>query len=142
MRRLPPTENTASSTLTRVDSDSPDDGLGLRATQHGDEARVVTVTGDIDTVTAPRLASVLTLSAALMVVDLDGVEFISSAGLSVLFEANEQAVGEHRRLRLVCHSRIVNRALDVTELRAQFSFADTVPDALRDSPETLSVNLG
>lgn len=130
--------------MTTVDTDLPVDAIGLRVTQHGAEARVVTVTGDVDTVTASKLASVLTeqLSAArVVVVDLDGVEFISSAGLSVLFEAHEQAVCEHRMLRLICHSRVVNRALDVTALRAQFFFADTVPDALHNSPEVPAVSL-
>jgi anti-sigma B factor antagonist len=90
--------------VTTVDTDLPVDAIGLRVTQHGAEARVVTVTGDVDTVTASKLASVLTeqLSAVrVVVVDLDGVEFISSAGLSVLFEAYEQAVREHRMLRLI-----------------------------------------
>jgi anti-sigma B factor antagonist len=129
--------------VTTVDTDLPADAIGLRVTQRGAEAWVVTVTGDIDTVTASKLASVLTeqLSAArVVVVDLDGVEFISSAGLSVLFEAHEQAVREHRMLRLVCHSRVVNRALDVTALRAQFFFADTVSDALQNSPEVSLVS--
>ena len=51
---------------------------------------MVTVSGEIDTLTAPTLARCLTeqLSAAgVVVVDLDGVEFLGSAGLSVLFEA-------------------------------------------------------
>jgi anti-anti-sigma factor len=97
---------------------------------------VVTVTGEVDTLTAPKLASFLTeqLSAARVVVlDLDGVEFLGSAGLSTLFEANELATREHRALRLVCHSRIANRALEATELREHFTFAETVPDALKDA---------
>src|SRR5947199_382456 len=86
--------------------------------------------------TAPKLASFLNtqLSAArIVVVDLDGVEFLGSAGLSALFEANELAARESRALRLVCHSRIANRALEATELRDHFTFADTVPDALKSS---------
>jgi anti-sigma B factor antagonist len=66
-------------------------------------------------------------------VDLDGVEFLGSAGLSALFEANELAARERCALRLVCHSRIANRALEATELREHFTFAETVPDALQNS---------
>ena len=66
--------------------------------------------------------------------DLDGVQFLGSAGLSVLVEANELATREDRHLRLVCHSGTINRALDVTGLRDQFTFADTVSAALQDSP--------
>lgn len=120
----------------RVDSDFTADIIGLQVAEHGPHARVVTVTGEVDTLTAPKLASFLNeqLSAArVVVVDLDGVEFLGSAGLSALFEANELATREHRALRLVCHSRIANRALEATELRDQFTFAETVPDALKNS---------
>ena len=121
----------------RVDSDYSADIIGLQVAEHGSDARVVTVRGEVDTLTAPKLASFLStqLSAArIVVVDLDGVEFLGSAGLSALFEANELAARERRALRLVCHSRIANRALEATELRDHFTFADTVPDALQNSP--------
>lgn len=125
----------------RVDSESPiadfpADIIGLQVAEHGPDARVVTVRGEVDTLTAPKLASFLhtQLSAArVVVVDLDGVDFLGSAGLSALFEANELAARERRALRLVCHSRIANRALEATELRDHFTFADTVPDALKNS---------
>jgi anti-sigma B factor antagonist len=121
--------------VTRVDNDFPADILGLQVAEHGPDVRVVTVTGEVDTLTAPKLASFLNeqLSAArVVVVDLDGVKFLGSAGLSALFEANELATREQRALRLVCHSRIVNRVLVATDLRDQFTFADTVPDAVKN----------
>jgi anti-sigma B factor antagonist len=120
--------------VSSVDSDFPADIIGLQVAEHGPDARVVTVTGEIDTLTAPKLASFLNMqlsTARIVVVDLDGVEFLGSAGLSALFEANELASREDRALRLVCHSRIANRALEATELREQFVFADSVPDALK-----------
>jgi anti-sigma B factor antagonist len=92
----------------------------------------VTVVGEVDTLTAPELATVLTaqlIAARQVVVDLDGVEFFGSAGLSVLFEANEFATEKDRDLRLVCHSRLVNRALEMTGLWQQFTFAENVRDA-------------
>jgi anti-anti-sigma factor len=97
---------------------------------------VVTVTGEVDTFTAPELTLFLNeqLSAAwVVVVNLDGVEFLGSGGLSALFEVNELVTEQHRVLRLVCHSRIVNRALEATELGGRFTFADTVSDALKKS---------
>jgi anti-sigma B factor antagonist len=120
--------------VTRVDNDFPADIIGLQVAEHGPDARVVTVTGEIDTLTAPKLATFLNeqlAAAQVVVVDLDGVEFLGSAGLSALFEANEQANRERRALRMVCHSRIANRALEATELRDQFTFADSVPEALK-----------
>jgi anti-sigma B factor antagonist len=121
----------------RVDSDFGADIIGLQVVEHGVDARVVTVTGEVDTLTAPQLAGLLneqlSTAARVVVVDLDGVEFFGSAGLSALFEANELATEQDRALWLVCHSRIANRALEITELRERFTFADTVPDALKKS---------
>jgi len=120
----------------RVESDFPADIIGLQVVEHGVDARVVTVTGEVDTLTAPQLTRFLNAqlsTARVVVVDLDGVKFLGSAGLSALFEANELATEQHRALRLVCHSRIANRALEATDLRERFTFADTVPDALKKS---------
>jgi anti-sigma B factor antagonist len=122
--------------VARVGSDFPADIMGLRVVEHGVDARVVTVTGEVDTLTAPQLARFLNeqlSTARVVVVDLDGVEFLGSSGLSALFEANELATEQDRALRLVCHSRIANRALETTKLRELFTFADTVPDALKKS---------
>lgn len=120
----------------RVESEFPADIIGLQVVEHGVDARVVTVTGEVDTFTAPQLTRFLNeqlSTARVVVVDLDGVKFLGSAGLSALFEANELATEHDRALRLVCHSRIANRALEATELRERFTFADTVPDALKKS---------
>jgi anti-sigma B factor antagonist len=111
--------------------------LGLTVAEHGPDARVVTVVGEVDTLTAPELATVLTaqlIAARLVVVDLDGVQFFGSAGLSVLFEANEFATEKDRVLRLVCHSQIVDRVLETTGLWQQFTLAENVRDALTDLP--------
>jgi anti-sigma B factor antagonist len=113
------------------------DMLDLQVAEHGPDARVVTVEGEIDTLTAPELAVLVItqlVAAPLVVLDLDGVQFLGSAGLSVLVKANKLATREGRRLRLVCHSRMINRTLDVTGLRDQFTFADSVSAALQDSP--------
>lgn len=113
------------------------DLLELQVVEHGVDVRVVTVGGEIDALTAPELDAVVTAQLAtvpVVVVDLDRVQFLGSVGLSVLVKANERAVREGRHLRLVCQSRIVNRALDATGLRDQFSFADTVSQAVHNSP--------
>ena len=120
-----------------VTSDFPVDIMGLQVVDHGSGTRVVTVIGEVDAMTGPKLADFLfaqLATARLVVVDLDGVQFLGSAGLSALFEANELAIREDRALRLVCNSRIANRALEATELKEYFTFADTIPDALEESP--------
>lgn len=111
--------------------------LGLEVEERGPDLRVVTVVGEVDTLTAPELADVLTAqlaAARLVVINLDGVKFFGSAGLQVLVEANELAVRDDRGLRLVCHSRMVNRALEVSGLRHCFVFVDNVPEAVQDLP--------
>ncbi|MDT7595205.1 MAG: anti-sigma factor antagonist [Pseudonocardiales bacterium] len=118
-----------------VNSAFPADIVGLQVTGHGPDVRVVTVTGEVDTVTAPQLAAVLTAQLAvarLVVVNLDGVQFLGSAGLQALFEANELATQQDRHLRLVCNSPTANLTLDSAGLREHFTFADNVPDALDD----------
>ncbi|HYZ35425.1 MAG TPA: anti-sigma factor antagonist [Pseudonocardiaceae bacterium] len=112
--------------------------LDLQVAKHGGDARVITVGGEINALTAPELAALVTAQVAavpLVVVDLQRVRFIGFAGLSVLVEANEFATQEGHRLRLVCHhSEMVNRALDVAGLREQFNLSDTVSAALNNSP--------
>lgn len=113
------------------------DILGLEVAEHGPHARVVTVVGEVDALTAPELADFLTAQlvvAPVVVVNLDGVRFLGSAGLSVLFKANELATREDRDLRLVCNSQTANWALKATGLREHFTFADNVGDALKISP--------
>ena len=61
------------------------DVLDLQVTEHGTDARVVTVGGEIDALTAPELDALLTAqlaAAPLVVVDLERVRFLGSAGLS------------------------------------------------------------
>jgi anti-sigma B factor antagonist len=106
------------------------DILDLQVAEHGPDLRVVTVMGEIDALTAPELAGFVTvqlIGAQVVVVDLDGVRFLSSAGLRALFEANDFAARQGCDLRLVCHSLAVNWALEATGLREHFTFTDNVP---------------
>ena len=109
------------------------DILGMQVTEHGPDTRAVTVTGELDTLTAPALATVLTdmlAVAQVVVVNLDGVQYLGSAGLRVLIEAEHLATDQGADLRLVCHSPSANRVLDGSGLREHFDFADSVPIAL------------
>lgn len=112
------------------------DIVDLQVAEHGPAARVVTVGGEIDALTAVELATFVTAqlaAAPLVVLDLDRVQFMGSAGLSALIKVSEFAAQGGRQLRLVCHSGMVNRAVEVTGLRERFTFADSVPEALRDA---------
>ncbi len=101
---------------------------------HGGDAKVLRVLGEIDTVTAPVLRERIGQhlpQVALLVLDLSSVTFLGSAGLAVLVAAKEDAERHGHRLRLVCGSRTVTRALEATGLLGLFDVADGVPAALR-----------
>lgn len=126
----------SSETPTGVgDDQDPDIGEVVRfeVVEHGDGAVVVGVHGEIDTMTAPVLSERLTgqiPAVALLVVDLTRVTFLGSAGLAALVEAKEEAGRAGSRLRLVCGSHAVTRALEATNLISLFDVADGVPEAL------------
>ncbi|MGH3766886.1 MAG: anti-sigma factor antagonist [Pseudonocardiaceae bacterium] len=112
------------------------DILSLEVTEYPSGVRVVTVMGEIDALTAPDLNALLTaqlVAGQVVVVNLDAVRFMGSAGLAALFEANQFALREGLDLRLVCNSQTVGWALDATGLREHFVIADTVPNALTGS---------
>jgi anti-anti-sigma factor len=113
------------------------DILDLQAAEHGPDTRVVTAVGEIDALTAPELAAFVTAQlviAQVVVVNLDGVRFLSSAGLRALFEVNELATREDRDLRLVCNSQTANWALETTGLRKHFTFIDKAPRGAGSPP--------
>ena len=81
----------------------------------------VTAVGKVDSSSAPLLRT--ELEAALdggdlreLVVDLDGVTFLDSAGLSVLAGAHRRAAGRDVHLRVLASSRAVIRPLQITGL--------------------------
>ena len=100
---------------------------------HGNDATVVHVVGEIDTLTAPVLRAQLdeqSPAVPLLVLELSDVTFLGSAGLAVLVAAKDAADARGHTLRLVCGSRIVIRALEATGLLTLFDVADGVPEAL------------
>ncbi|HEY3693326.1 MAG TPA: STAS domain-containing protein [Pseudonocardiaceae bacterium] len=115
----------------------PADIVGLHVAEHSPDMRVITVTGEVDALTAQQLLDCLIThltAARVVVVNLDGVRYLASSGLRALFEANEFATHQGHHLRLVSKSRTANLVLETTGLREHFTFADTVPEALNDVP--------
>lgn len=96
-----------------------------------DSAAVLTVDGEVDAASAPQLQAgiedALGKAPALLVVDLSGVRFFGSAGLSVLlFGAEAAAKGG---LRVVASSQ-VRRPIEITGLDGVLDIVDNVRDAL------------
>ena len=81
----------------------------------------ITAVGEVDSSSAPLLRT--ELETALdggqlreLVVDLDGVTFLDSAGLSVLAGAHRRAAAREVRLRVLASGRAVIRPLQITGL--------------------------
>lgn len=102
--------------------------------QDRNDATVVSVRGEIDMVTTPRLHSCLQERLARtpqrLIVNLSGVGFLGSSGLAVLVECLDDARGRGTDLRLVVSSREVIRPLEATGLTELFQTYPDVESAL------------
>jgi anti-sigma B factor antagonist len=100
--------------------------------KEGREA-LIAVTGELDLASAPELEQVLERftdePTELLVIDLRGVDFMDSTGLSIIVKAHQRFAENGRRLGLVKGSSQVQRLLDLTGV------AERLPVA--DSPEEL-----
>ncbi|HEY0497028.1 MAG TPA: STAS domain-containing protein [Kutzneria sp.] len=99
-------------------------------------ATVLHVTGEIDTDTAPLLRGYLavarhdTTAAAPLIVDLSGVTYMASPGLSVLIEAHNEHRRLDTRLLVVAGSRATRVPIMTTGLHAQLNVVITLAQAL------------
>jgi anti-sigma B factor antagonist len=97
---------------------------------------VLSVRGELDTLTAPELDTALRElvagPATTPVVDLSGVTFLASSGLAVLIRAAHRAEDSGRALHLVVASRAVLRPLEVTGSDQLFTLHTTLDGALGD----------
>ena len=101
-----------------------------------DDGVIVEVSGEVDLATAPQLQrsfdQALREEPAPVVVDLNGVTFLGSIGLSLLIRAHGQA--GPGRLRVVAQTPAARRTIELTALGQVLSMFPTVPDALRAEP--------
>lgn len=112
----------------------PPNGQAVRVIveKQGQDA-VLVVSGEIDMVTAPefekQLLSALRERPGALVVDLGGVDFLGSAGLTALLAAHREA-GEHTKLRVVAESSTTARPLQLTGLDQEIPVFATRDEAL------------
>jgi len=106
--------------------------FSVRAETHG-EAVVVGVTGEVDMGTAPELEEsikgALKRGPKVLVVDLSGVTFLASAGMSVLIGGNQQA-GDQTSFRLVATGNTTLRPMELTGIAEEFAIHPTRDQAL------------
>ena len=106
----------------------------LTEEQPDDGTRVITVTGEIHVTTAPdfsaRLGEAIASGAQAMVIDLSGVEFIDSTGLSVLLNGLRRVTRAQGRMALVVSNPTVLRLFEVTRLDSTFDIQPSREAAL------------
>ncbi|MEJ5240778.1 MAG: STAS domain-containing protein [Anaerolineales bacterium] len=96
---------------------------------------LVTVTGRVDSATAPNLNEVfedlLRRGRFKIVVDMSGVEYMSSAGFRVLLSAQRTCRRYHRgEVVLALVPQRVLEALDLAGFTKVFKTFDNLPDAI------------
>lgn len=103
-------------------------------------AVVVTVSGEVDVLTAPRLRAALddALGDAVrgpVVLDLTDVDFLASRGLGTITDAHRDAAAATPLRVVIDHNRPVIRPIQVSGLDAVLRLYDSVDDALEGDPE-------
>lgn len=102
--------------------------LKVSSQSQGNQA-IVTVSGEIDLYTAPRLQGELTAvlgggRPVRIVVDMSGVEFCDSTGMNVLLAAMKRAREHGGGLDLASLRPAVRKILQVTGLDSVFTVVD------------------
>jgi anti-sigma B factor antagonist len=102
-----------------------------------DEGKItlVRLAGDLDAASGPRLTEELDRlwgeGRRQFVLDLDGVPFIDSAGLSALVRLFKRVRGQVGRLGLAALQPAVRRVFELTRLERAFEVYPDVAEALR-----------
>ena len=110
--------------------------MGLRVEREdGGSLPVVTVHGELDLETAPELRRALIETiderpGRPLVVDLEGVDFIDSAGLGVLVGGLKRARDRQGDVQLVATGQNVIRVLELTGLTRAFEIHPSRASAL------------
>jgi anti-sigma B factor antagonist len=98
---------------------------------------IITVAGEVDIATAPRLRELLAAlarSGRPVIADLDQVTFIDAAGLRVLAAAARQAAAHGGSLHVISARHQVRQVFALTGLDRQIPLARTGAEALAGLP--------
>jgi anti-sigma B factor antagonist len=104
------------------------------ATQEVDGTTIVSVGGEIDVYTAPKLRDKITELVAAgahdLVVDLEAVEFLDSTGLGVLVGGLKKVRAHDGSLQLVCTQDRLLKIFRITGLAKVFAIHDSAEAAI------------
>lgn len=106
--------------------------LSLHTEPYADDVTIVTVTGEIDLLTAPPLARVIAAQdRPVLVVDLTEVRFLAAKGLTVLLNAALEAAASGRVFGVVVVPGPAARVLTVSGLTTAIPTYSTMGEAVR-----------
>ncbi|HEY2831696.1 MAG TPA: STAS domain-containing protein [Sporichthyaceae bacterium] len=107
--------------------------LSLTTRTEGDRT-IVSVGGEIDVYTAPKLreqlVDLVNAGQYQLVVDMEDVEFLDSTGLGVLVGGLKRVRAHEGSLRLVCTQERILKIFRITGLTKVFPIHDSVADAV------------
>ena len=107
--------------------------LSLTTRTEGDRT-IVSVGGEIDVYTAPKLreqlVDLVNAGQYHLVVDMEDVEFLDSTGLGVLVGGLKRVRAHDGSLRLVCTQERILKIFRITGLTKVFPIHDSVADAV------------
>lgn len=100
-----------------------------------DEAVVLTVAGEVDMLSAPQLSEAIQTATAArpatLIVDLSKVDFLASAGMTVLVTAQAEVVAP-TRFAVVAHGAATSRPIKLMGIDTVLPLYSTLDDALSD----------
>ena len=111
----------------------PDKPLTVEVRTQPGGVPLVRVLGDVDLSTAPAFQRAMQEQVTLrqkFVVDLEGVDFLSSAGLAVLVDTRKQMADQDLKWALVAARHTVTRPLEITGLLTILPVFTSVPAAM------------
>ena len=112
--------------------------LDLETSKQGDSS-VISLRGEIDVYTAPRLRQALIDlvegGAKDIVVDMERVDFLDSTGLGVLVGGLKRVKSNEGDLKLVVTQDRIMKIFDITGLAKVFAMFASLGDALGKAPQ-------
>lgn len=104
--------------------------------QRYDAVTVLSIDGDVDLATAPQLTDAISEASAIadftaLIVDLTGVPFFASVGMTVLIEASRR-VGADARFAVVADGPATSRPMTMMGLDRAFAIYTNLDAALKD----------
>jgi anti-sigma B factor antagonist len=100
---------------------------------------VISLAGEVDIASAPELEQAIDRAAAsgarLVIVDLRGLEFMDSTGISLLVRAHQSALESEHRFAVTKGSPQVDRLLTLTGLDQHLTLLDRLEELAESSSE-------